>query len=78
MRQAFARPPRTAVTLDHAEAPMPNPRSFPSITLDPDSWTCPTCGHILVPSDDRGGRPADSHSCAGDLRVVRDDGRVAR
>lgn len=56
---------------------MPNPRTFPSITLDPDSWTCPTCGHILVPSDDRGGRPADSHSCAGDLRVVR-DGRVAR
>lgn len=41
--------------------PLEHPR--PSITLDPDSYSCPECGVIAVPCDDRLGRPIDAHVC---------------
>ncbi|MGI9015916.1 MAG: hypothetical protein ACR2HR_02230 [Euzebya sp.] len=40
------------------------------IQLDPDSYTCPACGWIVVPTDDRAPSAESSHTCAdnGDPR----------
>lgn len=53
--------------------PLDRPR--PSITLDPDSYSCPECGVIAVPCDDRLGRPVDTHVCG--VVDLTDDPRPA-
>lgn len=35
-----------------------------TMSLDPDSYTCPDCGVICVPTHDRSAAPADVHSCS--------------
>lgn len=41
-----------------------------TITLDPDSHTCEGCGRTIVPCDDRGPAPADSHTCPSSAAAV--------
>jgi hypothetical protein len=35
-----------------------------TITLDPDSFECPACGMVCVPTDTRQPAPRDDHRCA--------------